>query len=87
MISAEQCSIVRKMKQETSLNRPFKLSEKNAHLFVLEAHDLYYRERSFLDRIELLNVEQSVNTYDILVKAQYKDKENIIKNYLGLSRT
>ena len=45
----------------------------------MEAHDLYYRERSFLDRIELLNVEQSVNTYDILVKAQYKDKEKYNK--------
>ncbi|TKI91950.1 SgrR family transcriptional regulator, partial [Bacillus wiedmannii] len=48
---------------------------KNAQLFVLEVHDLYYRERPFLDRIELMNVEKNVNTYDVLVKAQYKDKE------------
>ena len=76
MISAEQCSIVKEDEAGNLIGTgPFKLSEKNAHLFVLEAHDLYYRERSFLDRIELLNVEQSVNTYDILVKAQYKDKE------------
>ncbi len=76
MISAEQCSIVKEDEAGNLIGTgPFKLSEKNAHLFVLEAHDLYYRERSFLDRIELLNVEQSVNTYDILVKAQYKGKE------------
>ncbi|MES5955455.1 ABC transporter substrate-binding protein [Bacillus fungorum] len=76
MLSAEQCSIVNEDEAGNLIGTgPFKLREKNAHLFVLEVHDLYYRERSFLDRIELLNVEQSVNTYDILVKAQYKDKE------------
>lgn len=76
MLSSEQCSIVNEDEAENLIGTgPYKLSEKNAHLFVLEVHDLYYRERSFLDRIELLNVEQSVNTYDILVKAQYKDQE------------
>ena len=76
MLSAEQCSIVNEDEAGNLIGTgPFKLREKNAHLFVLEAHDLYYRERPFLDRIELMNVEQSVNTYDILVKAQYKDKE------------
>ncbi|PHE96150.1 peptide-binding protein [Bacillus wiedmannii] len=76
MLSAEQCSIVHEDETGNFIgNGPFTLREKNAYLFVLEAHDLYYRERPFLDRIELLNVEQSVNTYDVLVKAQYKDKE------------
>lgn len=76
MLSAEQCSIVQEDEAGTFIGTgPFTLREKNAYLFVLEVHDLYYRERPFLDRIELLNVEQSVNTYDVLVKAQYKDKE------------
>ncbi|MCC2327927.1 ABC transporter substrate-binding protein [Bacillus wiedmannii] len=76
MLSAEQCSIVHEDETGNFIGTgPFTLREKNAYLFVLEAHDLYYRERPFLDRIELLNVEQSVNTYDVLVKAQYKDKE------------
>ena len=76
MLSAEQCSIVHEDEAGNFIGTgPFLLREKNAHLFVLEVHDLYYRERPFLDRIELLNVEQSVNTYDVLVKAQYKDKE------------
>ncbi len=76
MLSAEQCSIVHE--DETGIfigTGPFILREKNAQLFVLEVNDLYYRERPFLDRIELMNVEQNVNTYDVLVKAQYKDKE------------
>ncbi|MGE7863444.1 ABC transporter substrate-binding protein [Bacillus mobilis] len=76
MLSAEQCSIVHEDEVGNFIGTgPFTLREKNANLFVLEAHDLYYRERPFLDRIELLNVEKSVNTYDVLVKAQYKDKE------------
>ncbi|PRT04712.1 ABC transporter substrate-binding protein [Bacillus wiedmannii] len=76
MLSAEQCSILHEDETGNFIGTgPFTLREKNAYLFVLEAHDLYYRERPFLDRIELLNVEQSVNTYDVLVKAQYKDKE------------
>ena len=80
MLSSEQCSIVNEDEAENLIGTgPFKLREKNEHLFVLEVHDLYYRERSFLDRIELLNVEQNVNTYDVLVKAQYKDKENLNK--------
>ncbi len=76
MLSAEQCSIVNEDEAGNFIGTgPFILREKNAHLFVLEVHDLYYRERPFFDRIELLNVEQNVNTYDVLVKAQYKDKE------------
>lgn len=76
MLSAEQCSIVKEDEAGNFIGTgPFSLREKNANLFVLEAHDLYYRERPFLDRIELLNVKRSVNTYDVLVKAQYKDKE------------
>ncbi|WP_342714706.1 ABC transporter substrate-binding protein [Bacillus paramycoides] len=76
MLSAEQCSIVHEDEAGNFIGTgPFSLREKSANLFVLEAHDLYYRERAFLDRIELLNVEQIVNTYDVLVKAQYKDKE------------
>ena len=31
--------------------------------------------KDLLDRVELWNVEQGVGTYDVLVKAQYKDKE------------
>ncbi|MEJ9111574.1 SgrR family transcriptional regulator [Bacillus paramobilis] len=77
MLSAEQCSIVNEDETGSFIGTgPFILREKNAQLFVLEVHDLYYRERPFLDRIELMNVEQNVNTYDVLVKAQYKDKEN-----------
>ncbi|AXY09477.1 SgrR family transcriptional regulator [Bacillus thuringiensis LM1212] len=80
MLSAEQCSIVKEDEAGNFIGTgPFMLREKNTHLFALEAHDLYYRERPFLDRIELLNVEQNVNTYDVLVKAQYKDKENLNK--------
>lgn len=76
MLSAEQCSIVNEDEAGNFIGTgPFILREKNAQLFVLEVHDLYYRERPFLDRIELMNVEQNVNTYDVLVKAQYKDKE------------
>ncbi len=80
MLSAEQCSIVNEDEAGNLIGTgPFKLCEKNAHLFVLGVHDLYYRERPFLDRIELLNVEKNVNTYDVLVKAKYKDKEKPIK--------
>ncbi len=80
MLSAEQCSIVIEDEAGNFIGTgPFILREKNTHLFALEVHDLYYRERPFLDRIELLNVEQNVNTYDVLVKAQYKDKENLNK--------
>ncbi|WBO90557.1 ABC transporter substrate-binding protein [Bacillus tropicus] len=80
MLSAEQCSIVKEDEVGNFIGTgPFILQEKNTHLFALEVHDLYYRERPFLDRIELLNVEQNVNTYNVLVKAQYKDKENLNK--------
>lgn len=80
MLSAEQCSIVIEDEAGNFIGTgPFILREKNTHLFALEVHDLYYRERPFLDRIELLNVEKNVNTYDVLIKAQYKDKENLNK--------
>ncbi|PGK40047.1 peptide-binding protein [Bacillus anthracis] len=80
MLSAEQCSIVNEDEAGNFIGTgPFILREKNTHLFALEVHDLYYRERPFLDRIELLNVEQNVNIYDVLVKAQYNDKENLNK--------
>lgn len=76
MLSAEQCSIVNEDEAGSFIGTgPFILRAKNAQLFVLEVHDLYYRERPFLDRIELMNVEKNVNAYDVLVKAQYKDKE------------
>ncbi|PFD77676.1 SgrR family transcriptional regulator [Bacillus cereus] len=77
MLSAEQCSIVNEDEAGNFIGTgPFILREKNTHLFALEVHDLYYRERPFLDRIELLNIEQDVNTYDVLVKAQYKENLN-----------
>ncbi|WP_433772365.1 ABC transporter substrate-binding protein [Bacillus wiedmannii] len=76
MISAEQCSIVNEEEAGNLIGTgPFRLYKSNENLFILEAHHLYFRERPFLDRVELWNVEQSVNTYDVLVKAQYKDKE------------
>ena len=62
---------------------PFRLCEKNEDVFVLEANDLYFRERPFLDRIELWNVEHSVNTCDILAKAHYN---NIEKHHKELTR-
>lgn len=77
MLSAEQCSIINEDEAGNFIGTgPFILREKNTHLFALEVHDLYYRERPFLDRIELLNIEQDVNTYDVLVKAQYKENLN-----------
>ncbi|MGE7881912.1 ABC transporter substrate-binding protein [Bacillus sp. NPDC094077] len=76
MLSAEQCSIVREDEVGNFIGTgPFQLYKSNENLFILEAHHLYFRERPFLDRVELWNVEQSVNTYDVLVKAQYKDRE------------
>ncbi|RFT63280.1 SgrR family transcriptional regulator [Bacillus clarus] len=83
-LSAEQCSIVMKDAEGELIGTgPFKLCERNDDTFILEAHHLYFRERPFLDRIELWDVEKSVNTYDILVKAQYKDIE---KHHKELSR-
>ncbi|KAA0825336.1 SgrR family transcriptional regulator, partial [Bacillus sp. AY2-1] len=76
MLSAEQCSIVNKDEAGELIGTgPFQLYKSNENLFILEGHPLYFRERPFLDRVELWNVEQDVSTYDVLVKAQYKDKE------------
>ncbi|ARC27863.2 Oligopeptide-binding protein oppA [Bacillus cereus Rock1-3] len=76
MLSLEQCSIVSEDEAGKLMGTgPFQLYKSNEDLFILEAHHLYFRERPFLDRVELWNVEQSVDTYDVLVKAQYKDKE------------
>ncbi|MFC9448238.1 ABC transporter substrate-binding protein [Bacillus cereus] len=76
MLSAEQCSIVNEDEAGELIGTgPFQLYKSNENLFILEGHPLYFRERPFLDRVELWNVEQSVSTYDVLVKAQYKDKE------------
>lgn len=76
MLSAEQCSIVNEDEAGELIGTgPFQLYKSNENLFILEGHPLYFRERPFLDRIELWNVEQGVSTYDVLVKAQYKDKE------------
>ncbi|MCW9132268.1 SgrR family transcriptional regulator [Bacillus paramycoides] len=83
-VSAEQCSIVSEDEDGKLLGTgPFRLCENNEDVFVLEANDFYFRERPFLDRIELWNVESRVNTYDILAKARYK---NIDKHYKELSR-
>ncbi|MED1567923.1 ABC transporter substrate-binding protein [Bacillus paramycoides] len=83
-LSAEQCSIVSEDEDGKLLGTgPFRLCENNEDVFVLEANDFYFRERPFLDRIELWNVESRVNTYDILAKARYK---NIEKHYKELSR-
>ncbi|MDM5239558.1 ABC transporter substrate-binding protein [Bacillus cereus] len=76
MLSSEQCSIVNEDEAGNLIGTgPFRLYKRNENVFILEAHHLYFRERPFLDRVELWNVEQSVNTYDVLVKAQYKDRE------------
>ncbi|MGF2640226.1 ABC transporter substrate-binding protein [Bacillus cereus] len=76
MLSAEQCSIVNEDEAGGLIGTgPFQLYKSNENLFILEGHPLYFRERPFLDRVELWNVEQGVGTYDVLVKAQYQDKE------------
>ncbi|PFE55494.1 peptide-binding protein [Bacillus cereus] len=83
-LSTEQCSIVNEDEDGKLIGTgPFRLCEKNEDVFVLEVNDLYFRERPFLDRIELWNVEHRVNTYDILAKARFK---NIIKHHKELSR-
>lgn len=83
-LSTEQCSIVNEDGDGRLIGTgPFRLCEKNEDVFVLEANDLYFRERPFLDRIELWNVEQSVNTCDILAKAHYN---NIEKHHKELTR-
>ncbi|MGH0941282.1 ABC transporter substrate-binding protein [Bacillus mycoides] len=83
-LSTEQCSIVNEDGEGRLIGTgPFRLCEKNEDVFVLEANDLYFRERPFLDRIELWNVEHSVNTCDILAKAHYN---NIEKHHKELTR-
>ncbi|PFF31737.1 peptide-binding protein [Bacillus cereus] len=83
-LSTEQCSIVNEDEDGKLIGTgPFRLCEKNEDVFVLEAHDYYFRERPFLNRIELWNVEHSVNTYDVLAKARYKDIE---KHHKELTR-
>ncbi|GLV64486.1 peptide-binding protein [Bacillus mycoides] len=83
-LSSEQCSIVNEDGDGKLIGTgPFRLCEKNEDVFVLEGNDLYFRERPFLDRIELWNVEHKVNTYDILAKARFK---NIVKRHKELSR-
>ncbi|OJD58281.1 peptide-binding protein [Bacillus sp. NH11B] len=83
-LSTEQCSIVNEDGDGKLIGTgPFLLCEKNEDVFVLEGNDLYFRERPFLDRIELWNVEHKVNTYDILAKARFK---NIVKRHKELSR-
>ncbi|UNP79107.1 SgrR family transcriptional regulator [Bacillus nitratireducens] len=83
-LSTEQCSIVNEDEDGKLIGTgPFRLCEKNEDVFVLEVNDLYFRERPFLDRIELWNVEHRVNTYDILAKARFK---NIVKHHKELSR-
>ncbi|WP_404447349.1 ABC transporter substrate-binding protein [Bacillus sp. RC252] len=83
-LSTEQCSIVNEDGDGRLIGTgPFRLCEKNEDVFVLEANDLYFRERPFLDRIELWNVEHSVNTCDILAKAHYN---NIEKHHKELTR-
>ncbi|OJE44335.1 peptide-binding protein [Bacillus proteolyticus] len=83
-LSTEQCSIVNEDGDGKLIGTgPFLLCEKNEDVFILEGNDLYFRERPFLDRIELWNVEHKVNTYDILAKARFK---NIVKRHKELSR-
>ena len=83
-LSAEQCSIVMEDKECNLIGTgPFKVCENNDDIFVLEAHDLYFRERPFLDRIELWNMPHSIDTYDVLVKAQHNEIE---KHYKELSK-
>ncbi|MDM5188938.1 ABC transporter substrate-binding protein [Bacillus sp. DX4.1] len=77
ILCGEQCSIVT-VDEENKLigTGPFKLSENNDSIFVLEAHDSYFRERPFLDRIELWNVLESSDAYDVLMRAQNKETES-----------
>ncbi|MDR4191251.1 SgrR family transcriptional regulator, partial [Bacillus pseudomycoides] len=75
-LSSEQCFIVMEDEKDKLIGTgPFKLCENNEYIFVLEAHDLYFRERTFLDRIELWNVTQSIDTYNVFVKEQHKELE------------
>lgn len=84
VLSSEQCSIVSEDEKGNLIGTgPFRLCENNEDVFVLEAHDYYFRERPFLNRIELWNVEHSVNPYDVLAKARYKDIE---KHHKELTR-
>ncbi|PFK37419.1 peptide-binding protein [Bacillus cereus] len=77
ILGTEQCSIVTEDKESNlSGTGPFKLRENNDSIFVLEAHNSYFRERPFLDRIELWNVPKSTDEYDVSMKAEHKEIEN-----------
>ncbi|WP_090689781.1 SgrR family transcriptional regulator [Bacillus sp. 166amftsu] len=77
ILGAEQCSIVTEDEEgNVSGTGPFKLRENNDSIFVLEVHNSYFRERPFLDRIELWNVPKSTDEYDVSMKAEHKEIEN-----------
>ncbi|MCI0765009.1 SgrR family transcriptional regulator [Bacillus sp. TL12] len=77
ILGTEQCSIVTEDEEgNVSGTGPFKLRENNDSIFVLEAHNSYFRERPFLDRIELWNVPKSTDEYDVSMKAEHKEIEN-----------
>ena len=77
ILGTEQCSIVTEDEEgNVSGTGPFKLRENNDSIFVLEVHNSYFRERPFLDRIELWNVPKSTDEYDVSMKAEHKEIEN-----------
>lgn len=77
ILGGERCSIVTADEENKLIGTgPFKRSENNDSIFVLEAHDSYFRERPFLDRIELWNVLESSDAYDVLMRAQNKETES-----------
>ncbi|PGZ12270.1 SgrR family transcriptional regulator [Bacillus cereus] len=77
ILGTEQCSIVTEDEEgNVSGTGPFKLRENNDSIFILEAHNAYFRERPFLDRIELWNVPKSTDEYDVSMKAEHKEIEN-----------
>ncbi|HEK9099026.1 SgrR family transcriptional regulator [Bacillus pfraonensis] len=77
ILGTEQCSIVTEDEEgNLSGTGPFKLRENNDSIFVLEAHNLYFRERPFLDRIELWNVPRSMDEYDVSMKSEHKGIES-----------
>ncbi len=63
MLSGEQLSILscNSIEHEGYLKGtgPFKLTQNDEHKLILEVHDTYYKERAFLDRVELWNIEES----------------------------
>ncbi|WP_459502991.1 ABC transporter substrate-binding protein [Bacillus sp. C1] len=70
ILSTEQCSII--TEDNVSGTGPFRLCENNESIVVLEAHNSYFRERPFLDRIELWNVQESIEAYDVSMKAEHQ---------------